>query len=152
MSEKTWAARIEKYEAGEPIEPTKLNALRSVFRHSMFITRPDQSYLEGEVLYGDNQRLPLWSITEEQKVKGLEWLTRPKIFNLLSDRNKEIVKEWEDFLFAGVWVEWGGWGTLFQNAFLVYRCIGESGKWFDYYAAWGNPKASDQLHVMMEGN
>jgi hypothetical protein len=126
-----WQRRILAYDAGTPIEKSKIGAFRKlVCRPGFLPSLPDELKARVVGLWDDrgNSRFA-WQITPEQTEQGLNWLKLPKIKKQLTAGQQAILDDFSHFLFVDVQDDSTTYRT---DSAPVYRVCSVSGPWFDY--------------------
>jgi hypothetical protein len=127
---RTWLRRIASYEAGTPIEKSKIRAFRTLVCRPGYLSELEPTLAaKVQSLWDFGHSKFAWQITPEQTEQGLRWLNLPKIRKQLTESQKAILDEFSHFLFVDV----QALSTRYRrDSAPVYRVCSHSHGHFDY--------------------
>lgn len=128
---RTWLRRIAAYNAGQPIEKSKIGAFRKLVCRPHYLPElPAELTAAVRALWDDVGRSRFaWQITPEQTEQGLHWLKLPKIYRQMSPAQQAILDNFSHFLFVDVQDDSTTYRT---DSAPIYRVCSTDGAWFDY--------------------
>ena len=143
---RTWTKRVKAYQAGAPIEKSKIGAICRIMRGGDN-SIPDDIY---PVLEPITEGQVAWRITPEQTEQWLNWLKRPAVHKQLSERQRAILDDFSHCLFAGTFEIQMAHGRVESTP--IYRVCAHGGACFDYTARRGLSGSCELFEIFKTRN
>ena len=143
---RTWTKRVKAYQAGAPIEKSKIGAICRIMRGGDK-SIPDDIYPVLELI---TEGQVAWRITPEQTEQGLNWLKRPVVRKALTPTQQSIINDFSHYLFAGTFEIQTAHGRVESTP--IYRVCAHGPACFDYTARCGLSGSCELFEIFKTRN